>query len=336
MNTKNYVDSLFLGYEENAGLADFKEELVSNLNEKIAALVRGGMSEEAAFEKASAQLSGISALADEISFKKKQEVIGEAFMDIRSYMTPRRVAAYVIFGLITAFGIICAFLAAFSTDNFLTHFDAPSGAAAVTGASAFKSYFISGIVPFLGVIFAFIPLCAGAFTYLGLTQELPGLYPLSGKRAAWYAAAVFALCAGLTLFPLTWFSTPEEVKFVRSFGVLIPFALPSAGLLVYLILTEKDRRKPWLRELGNSFNWMAGGGLTQTGGQRPPEIEFFSHPEKAARFGMFSGALWIFAIGIFLAAGFSPVGFKYSWLVFIFAIALQLFIQGCMMKKSEP
>jgi hypothetical protein len=48
---------------------------------------------------------------------------------------------------------------------------------------------------------------------------------------------------------------------------------------------------------------------------------------------MFSGAIWIFAAGIFILLGFL-IGFKFSWLVFIFAVAFQLLVQGVMSKKS--
>jgi hypothetical protein len=61
---KELVDSLFEGYEQTAELADFKEELLSNLNDKLESLVKKGMDSETAFAKVSAELGDISALAD--------------------------------------------------------------------------------------------------------------------------------------------------------------------------------------------------------------------------------------------------------------------------------
>jgi hypothetical protein len=49
---------------------------------------------------------------------------------------------------------------------------------------------------------------------------------------------------------------------------------------------------------------------------------------------MFSGAIWIFAVGLFILLGFL-IGFKFSWLVFIFAVAFQLLIQGFMFKQAK-
>jgi hypothetical protein len=60
----------------------------------------------------------------------------------------------------------------------------------------------------------------------------------------------------------------------------------------------------------------------------------FSDPAVSARFGMFSGAIWTAAAGLFFLFGFIT-GFRYSWLVFLFAIAAQLLVQGTMMKNVK-
>jgi hypothetical protein len=87
-----------------------------------------------------------------------------------------------------------------------------------------------------------------------------------------------------------------------------------------MVLTEKDRLKPWAK---NFCNTAAKNGMA-----------IWNNPATATRFGMFSGAIWIFAIGIFLLLGFL-IGFKYSWLVFIFATAFQLLIQAAMSKQGN-
>jgi hypothetical protein len=307
-DTKSYVDSLFAGYEETGGLADFKEELLSNLNDKVADMIGKGLSEEEALKKAVSELGDISALADEISLRKKQEVIGEAYMDIKRYMKPPRVAAYVIFGVFLAFGIISAFIAFFAEG----HFQGPL-AFSPGSPGGEKSEFTA----FFGVLFAFVPLSAAGLTWLGMTQELPALYPLSNKRALWYAAGTLVLTFGLLLLPLTYFSAGvyTEERAAGALGVLIPFALPPGGLLVFLGLTEKDRRKPWAKR---SEEWEAR----------------FTGSLNAARFGVFSGAIWIGAAALFILFGFIA-GFRYSWVAFLFAIAVQLCVQGVMMKDGK-
>ncbi|WP_269849271.1 hypothetical protein [Methanosarcina horonobensis] len=57
-------------------------------------------------------------------------------------------------------------------------------------------------------------------------------------------------------------------------------------------------------------------------------------PYAASRFGLFSGALWIFAIALFAGLGFL-IGFQYSWLVFLFAVSGQLLIQAFTTPKIE-
>ena len=311
MKAKEFVDSLFKGYEETAALADFKEELLANLNAKTESLVKKGMEPEAAFEKAAAQLGDISALADELSLKKRKEVFEEVYMDIRNFMSTKRVAGYAVFTVLALFGIITGLIVFFSGNRQNAQYDVIA--------------VFSAILPFLTV-------AAAGFTWLGLTQETSSSYPVSGKRAAWYAAG-----AGLIIFGL--FSAPAvlfgSIKSFNMMGVittdggrldwmaavssLIPFVLPGIGILVFLGLTEKERLKPWAKHLRDSAV--------------KSEMEIWNDPALATRFGLFSGAIWIFAAGIFILLGFL-LGFRYSWLVFIFATAFQLLVQAMMIRKQ--
>jgi hypothetical protein len=320
MNAKEFVDSLFNGYEETAALADFKEELLGNLNAKIESLVKKGMDAQTAFTKASAELGDVSALADELSLKKRKEVFEEVYMDIRSFMNARRVTGYVVFGVLAVFGIIAGLIV------FLTMRDMQS---------AFGS-----ILPLLTAAVA-------GFTWLGVTQETASMYPLSKKRAAWYAAGAGLIAFGILTVLIVFFSripmvsgeivvlengdvlealTDEKnltwrigvLNTLGALSVLIPFVLPGIGMLAFLVLTEKDRLKPWAKDFRNKTV--------------EREMEIWNDPATASRFGMFSGAIWIFAVGLFILLGF-VISFKYSWLVFIFAVAFQLLVQGVMSKR---
>jgi uncharacterized membrane protein YidH (DUF202 family) len=308
-NTKNYVDSLFAGYEQTEALADFKEELLSNLNDKISNLVKKGLTEQAAFDKATAELGDISALADEISLKKRQEVFEDAYMDIKHYMTSRRVAGYVAFGVVLVFGVITALIVYF-TGNYIVSLDGlPTGG------------FLGKNERMVGVFGSFMPFFVAAvagFTFLGMTQELADSYPLKTKRAIWYTVAAALLAFGISVFPITYFSTGGGL--MPAIATLIPFLLPGGGLLVFLVLTEKSRLKPWAQ--------------TRRDTTIKRELEMWSDPATASRFGMFSGAIWIGAIALCIALGFA-IGFRYSWLTFVFAIALQLVVQGAMYKEKK-
>ena len=302
MNAKEFVDSLFKGYEETAELADFKEELLGNLNAKIESLVKKGADADAAFARASAELGDVSALADELSLKKRKEVFEEVYMDIRNFMNAKRVAGYVAFVVSALFGIITALIVLFSGNWRDGGFD-------MTGVFA-------SAMPFLTA-------AAAGFTWLGLTQETASAYPVSKKRAAWYAAGAGLLVFGILTVPIVLFSDGLKgggLEVIGAISVLIPFVLPGIGILVFLGLTEKDRLKPWAKDFRDKAV--------------KREMEMWSDPAAAARFGMFSGAIWVFAAGVFILLGFL-IGFKFSWLIFIFATAFQLLVQGVMSKPGE-
>ena len=73
-------------------LDDFKEELRGFLDERIKNLVQTGMAQRDAFFQATSELGDMSAVADEISRKKKQEVLAEMYMRTRHYMPTSRIA----------------------------------------------------------------------------------------------------------------------------------------------------------------------------------------------------------------------------------------------------
>ena len=312
MDAKKFVDSLFEGYEETAALADFKEELLANLNAKIESFVKKGMDAQAAFAQASAELGDVSALADELSLKKRKEVFEEVYMDIRAYMPARRVAGYLVFGALALFGISVALIALFAIRG--------------TGLKARID-----LTAFFGTMMPFLTAAITGFTYLGVTQETASMNPVSKKRGAWYAAAAGMIVFGLCTMPIAYFGVRiagdivsdiigyNIVSIVPVVSLLIPFVLPGIGILVFLVLTEKDRLKPWAKDFRDRTV--------------EREMAVWQNSATASRFGMFSGAIWIFAIGIFILLGFI-IGFRFSWLVFIFAVAIQLLVQAAMYRKK--
>jgi hypothetical protein len=325
MDAKQFVDSLFEGYEETAELADFKDELLGNLNAKIDNLSKKGMDAESAFAKASAELGDVSALADELSLKKRKEVFEEAYMDMRKHMSPRRVVAYVIFGVLAFSGIAAGFITLFATKS-----------------AGLNTHLV--LTSFFAVIMFFLTTSVMGFTFLGVTQETASMYPVSKKRGAWYSAAAGLIAFGLFTMPIVFFGiklandivtltidkffhlvNPVPDIAISSFALIplisliIPFILPGIGLLVFLVLTEKDRLKPWAKEFHQKVV--------------EREMAMWQDPATATRFGMLSGAIWIFAAGLFVLLGFL-IGFKFSWLVFVFAVAFQLLVQSLMSRKS--
>jgi hypothetical protein len=316
MTTKEFIDSLFKDYDQTPALSEFKEELQSNLDEKIASLVKKGMTNDEAFKKATAELGDISALADEISLKKKQEVFEERYMDVRTYMKAPRVVGYIIFGVTFLFGILVGLIVYFSTSGYDIAPHLPE---------YFRAQMPEGMRNDLAGVFAsllpFITAAIAGFTFLGLTQETASLEPMKKKRATLYAVGSGLIVFGIILFPVVYFGGGKRYGMIGALGTLIPFVLSGIGLLAFLMLTEKDRRKPWV--------------ISHYAEDVKKSLEMFSDPVTATRFGLFSGAIWIFAFGLFFLLGFT-VGFKFSWMVFVFAIAAELLVQAFLCKPSVP
>ncbi|MDR1953015.1 MAG: permease prefix domain 1-containing protein [Clostridiales Family XIII bacterium] len=313
MDTKQYVDGLFLNYEETDVLSDFKEELKSNLDDRITNLTAKGMDEKAAFGKATAELGDISALADEISLQKKQEVFEDMYMGVRKYLTPKRTIVYVLGGVMICMGLIVAAITWLTTEL---------GVATLGSAMVFC---VAGVM---------------LLTFLGFTQETASKYPMPRKRTIFYTLSVGVFTFGLFCMPLTYLSvagaglsTAElaahgaifsagNLSLMTAVSTMIPFIVPSVALFVFLVLTEKDRRKPWAVKHANEY-------MRQ-------EAAFFADPAQATRFGLVSGAIWIAAIALFIILTIH-IGILYSWLAFAGAIVMQLLIQAAFMKgKKQP
>jgi len=298
MSIREYVDGLFANHQDSADMADFKEEICGNLQERIDYMIKKGATEEEAFKKATAELGDISEIADQIGNEKRKEVIGAMYMSTRSYMGKWHVIGYTLTGGLLALGAILTLLAYFASGEIL-----------------------AGIGT--GLVFLIVPVCG--FVFLGLTQETAGSYPMCWKRALVYTAAAGAILFGFVISTMAFFQTYGTEthsinRSVASIGSLLPFVLPGAVVLVYLLLTEKSKHKPWVIE--------------QQAVWAERMREQFADPYAAMKFGLRSGALWIFSAALFIALGFM-IGFKYSWLVFLLAIAAQLLIVTLVTPKNK-
>lgn len=290
MNVQQYVDKLFERYENNADMEDFKEELCSNLQERIKYMEKKGIDSKEAFQKATDELGDITEIANQISNEKRKEYIENMYMKTKNYLDVQHIIGYLLAGGGLAVGVIFTLLAYLNSGK------------PVVG--------IGELIPFF-----ILPVCA--FVFLGLTQETARKFPMSWKRAIFYVVAVAVILFGLIVFALTFFV--GDLGLEEALGTLIPFVIPGALLMAFLVLTEKSRNKPWVIE--QEAAWAENVG------------DQFADPHTATKFGLFSGALWIFAIALFITLGFL-FSFAYSWLVFVFAIAVQLLIQAFMMSKK--
>jgi MFS family permease len=294
MREKVYVDRLFAGYEDSPEIKDFKEEIAANLKERVKALMADGLEEEKAFDKAAAELGDITAIADEVGKKKRNETIGEMYIGAQM-ATPKQTAAELAVATgVLLFAVGLALLTFFGS-----------------GVSALPYY----------VAVALLAFACGLYTFAGLTWETASHYPVKKGRALAYGLACLAMVLGAGLAVVSFLVDGFEIS--AALGVKMALILPGICALVFLVLTEGDRHKPWMKALVES--------------EAENSLKYQMNivdPVKAARFGVASGGLWILAIAVFLTLGFA-ISFGYSWLAFVFALAIQMFMVMMIFGRRE-
>jgi len=292
MKEKVYVDRLFADYEETPEIKDFKEEITANLTERVRGLAQKGYSEEQAFDEAAAELGDITAIADEVGKKKRNEAIGQLYMRAKVQITKRTAG-----GMAAASGLLL--LAA--------------GLALVTFFSGTDSAYLYNIAVVL------LSAACGSYAYFGLTQETAAHYAMKKGRALAYGAACTACFLGAGFAIVAFLIGSFELS--SALIIKTAFVLPAICALIFLLATEPKRQKPWLkamveRETENSARFM----------------QDMVNPSKAARFGVASGGMWVLAIAVF--ATLFIFGWQHAWLVFLFALATQVFMVLTIFEKK--
>ncbi len=169
----------------------------------------------------------------------------------------------------------------------------------------------------VATLLPFVIVSAALFVYFGVTQESAYSYGMSHKRALAYSLATAVCLFGLMTAGILYYQGQPYYVVLATF---IPFVLPSAVAFIYLGLTEKSRLKvdqEWTRE------WME---------KWTEEWKHNFHNENHMVRGGVSGALWIFSVAIFLIIGFSG-GWKYAWIVFVFATGIEALLSAVFAHK---
>ncbi len=169
-----------------------------------------------------------------------------------------------------------------------------------------------GLWPALGYLMPFILVAAPIYIFMGLTQETTHEYGMNSKRALTYSVASEILLMGAAAAGIEYFLGQ---RLLLIFSTLMPFVIISAIIFIYLGLTEKSRTKmdsEWVQQ------W----------------INYYSNPQTAMVHGTLSGALWIFSFAAFFLVAFIW-GWKFSWLVFIFAIGFQVLMEAYIAAKKK-
>lgn len=289
MELKQFIDHAFAKYEESPELFDFKEELLTNLQDRLTSIEASGVERDKALKEIKTEFADINNIAEEMSLAKKKEVFESRYMSLRSFITKRQAAIYTILGILVAFGLVTAGLSYLATNT---------------------------MEALIGVLMVFLAIPLAGFVYMGLTQETATRNPMRPLRASIYAITTFVLLFGVLLVPMLVFG--EARSFEGALAVLIPFALPSIGVLGYLMITESDYRKAWVLKEAEKHNEWA---------------KNFEASGNAQTFGIMTAAVWILAIGAFVLLLILKL-WIFSWIPLVVAVAVMMFLLAYYMKKT--
>jgi hypothetical protein len=141
---------------------------------------------------------------------------------------------------------------------------------------------------------------------------------MNSRKAAVCSAVCLAGVAGSGLASTVIFNR-MEITSVLVIGLVL--MISAICVAVYLFSTEKDRQKPWAKDFIDIKIMSAGWS----------ESEIVD--AKAVRFGIASGALWILVIAVIITLIF-VFEWQYFWLVFLFAIPVQVLLVSTMFSGS--
>ncbi|MCL2295501.1 MAG: permease prefix domain 1-containing protein [Methanomassiliicoccaceae archaeon] len=311
MREKVYVDRLFAGYEDTPEIRDFKEEITGNLKERVKELMSKGLSEDEAFDKATAELGDITAIADDLGKKKRNEAIGQMYMNAKVPITKK-----TALGLTLATGLLLLGAAMFIINYF-------------SDESKIRFYY-------LGILL--ISDALGLYVYSGLTQESVYRFAMKNKRALMYGVIVFVGVLGEGLATVLFFFDNAELAI--ALGIEFALVVPAVCALVFLVATGSNRDKPWVKARKvEEYTNLQSGIILGIGIGRGTDIEeslnsemSMVDPVRAARFGVISGGLWVLAAALFVTFGLF-YDWGYALLVFLFAAAAQVLMVSTIFRK---
>ncbi|UUT34826.1 permease prefix domain 1-containing protein [Microbacterium elymi] len=172
----------------------------------------------------------------------------------------------------------------------------------------------TGILPVpIGLLFLLLGITStGAWMLVGdaLSQETTTNHPMPQPRAAGYGVATFLGVFGLGLVGLILTrALPVWTVVFAAVGVI-------GAIILYAFLgaTQTNRHKAWTR---------------QAHADMPPN-RFETEPETAARFGIYSAAIWLVTFGLIVLLVFT-VGWWWAPLAFLGGLAAMMLVLARMM-----
>jgi len=295
-NIHRYLDDAFAGLPMNAELQDLKEEIRSNMQSRVAELEGQGVAPAAAAATAIDELGDVRAIIGDGGAGTDGRTNAGTNAGTNGGTVAEHLAAHVANkvsprpGFVTGTVLLSAVALASLLLFVLVLGDRGSAAPAV----------LSGFA---------LAMCAGAITAWSLQQETSQNYPLPRRRALGYGAAAAAAVVGLCLCALV---------AVAGTGMLVAGIFVVLGATIGFIrlgLSQTNRRKPWVRAMARDYQ---------------AQDRFTQDPVAAARFGIYTAAIWILAIAVFIWLTFT-LGWGISWLALLAGLALFMVVLARML-----
>lgn len=153
----------------------------------------------------------------------------------------------------------------------------------------------------IGVTIALLGISATSVAWIvrdSLAQETTTNHPMPVSRAGGYALASFLAVYGLGFGGLVALGAlPVWAVVFAALG-----AVAAIILFSFLGATQTNRHKAWVRTLQRT--------------QPPAANRFAEEPETAARFGIYTAAIWTLCTAVYLVLSFTT-GWAWSWVTFL-------------------
>lgn len=207
---KAHLDNLFSDVGPTQQLFDLKEELTTNMKEKIADFQSRGMEGSQAFKEAVISMGDLGGLVDDM----RQLGRDSARQAVHTSMATRLSIAGLVSGvLLVLFGAFTVAMLYFMELSWMNAWG--PGVFVVAGGAL--------------------------ITYSALTLEARKKYAMNRVRAALYGLSLGSVLFGIFAAIMSGLTTGETYIAIAAMMV---FTLVGTGLFLLLILTGVDRRKP--------------------------------------------------------------------------------------------
>jgi hypothetical protein len=303
-NVHRALDVAFDGVALTPEVQDLKEEIRANLLARVEELQAAGMAPDDAARAAIDEIGDLRAAVDEITEGRATRGAaadaGGAPSPAEAWAAHERLVALHRVRPNPAFVVRTVLLAA-----------------VLVGAVVALALLVAGVIDLPDgaavAVAAAGALATGGVVADALRQETSSHYPMPAGRALAWGASAAAGVAALGLGAL--FAVDTGRAWPLAVGAVLAVAA-TAGL-VTLGVTQTNRTKAWVREVAAVA----------------PD-RFSQDPVAAARFGLYSGALWLAALAAVVVVGVT-VGWVWAWVPVLAALLVEMVLVARMLFRAD-